>query len=127
MDINKKSKKNIQYYLQLPWTYTIETAQHKGRRYYIVHVNELPGICSDAATIEKAMESVKEAMIAAFQLYIEQGEAIPEPIDEEKFKGKIAYRTTSRRHYLLAREAARRSKSLSQLIDECIDMTFDKR
>ncbi len=120
-------KKNIQYYLQLPWTYTIETAKDQDKPYYIIHVNELPGISTDALTIAEGMEAIKEAMIATFELYIKHGEIVPEPIDEKQFKGNIAYRTTSRRHYLLAREATRRSKSLNQLIDEYIDTRLERK
>lgn len=128
MDIkNKNMKKDLAYYLQLPWSYTIETAKEDGELYYIVYVNELPGICTDAPTLAEAMELIKEPMAAVFELYMKNGEEIPEPIDEEQFKGNIAYRTSSRRHFLLAREARRQAKSLSQLIDECIDTSLAKR
>jgi hypothetical protein len=81
----------------------------------------LPSICTDAPTIEEALELIKEPMTAAFELYMKHKEEIPEPIDENKFKGNIAYRTTGRRHYLLMKEAQRRRESLSELIDELID------
>jgi hypothetical protein len=51
MVIHKADKKNADYYLKLPWTYTIETAKdEEGNNYYIVYVNELPRICTDAST-----------------------------------------------------------------------------
>ena len=52
---------------------------------------------------------------------------IPEPIDEDEFKGNIAYRTNSRRHYLLAKEAKRRNESLSHVLDQCVDIALGKR
>lgn len=119
--------KNIQYYLDLPWTYTIETTRETGKLLYILHVNELPGIATDAPSIEEAMELIKEAMIGAFKLYLKNGEEIPEPIDEEEFKGNIAYRTSSRRHYLLTKEAKRRNESLSHVLDQCVDLALGKR
>lgn len=76
---------------------------------------------TDAPSVEEAMELIKEAMIGAFKLYLKQGEEIPEPLNEEHYKGNISYRTTSRRHHLLAKEAQKRSQSLSSIIDECID------
>ncbi len=127
MDTNKINKKAIDYYLGLPWTYTIETALENGKPYYIISVNELPGIYTDALTLNEAMESIKEAMAAAFELYLKNGEEIPEPIKEEDFKGNIAYRTSSRRHYMLAREAQRKSKSLSQFLDDCVDNALLKK
>lgn len=88
-------QKDINYYLNLPWTYTIETTQETGQLLYIVHVNELPGISTDAPTLEEAMEHIKEAMAGAFKLYLKHGDEIPEPINPNKFKGNIAYRTSN--------------------------------
>lgn len=118
--------KDIQYYLNLPWTYTVETTRENGELLYIVHVNELPGIATDAASLEEAMELIKKAMKGAFKLYLKQGDEIPEPVDPDKFKGNIAYRTTSSRHYKLFKEAQRHKQSLSEFIDQCIDSALLK-
>lgn len=114
--------KNVEYYLNLPWTYTIETDfdEHK-KQIFIVRVNELPGVCTDAPTVNEAMDLIKEAMIGTFRLYLKQGDQIPEPLKEDDFQGNIAYRTTRRRHFLLSKEAQRQDVSLSKLIDECVD------
>ena len=124
MDIKNK---DLNYYLNLPWTYTIETTRETGELLYIVHVNELAGIATDAPTLNEAMELIKEAMTGAFELYMKNGEEIPEPIDEDEFKGNIAYRTNSHRHYLLAKEAKRRKESLSHVLDQCVDIALGKR
>ena len=71
----------MDYYLNLPWTYTVKTAQEKNEKLYIVYVNELPGICTDAPTLDEAMQLIKEVMVGTFELYLEQGEKIPEPIN----------------------------------------------
>ena len=81
MVIHKKTK-DIAYYLNLPWTYTVEMARDKGKQIYIVHVNELPGIATDAPSLDEAMELIKEAMEGAFELYMENGQVIPEPINQ---------------------------------------------
>ena len=120
MATNKKYK-SISYYLDLPWTYTITTEIENHKKHYVVHVNELPGICSDGTTFQEAMQEVTEAIKAVIMLYIKNKEEIPEPISEEKFKGKISYRTTSSRHYFIAKEAQKRGLSLSETIDYFID------
>ncbi len=74
-------KKNINFYLNLPWTYTIETAHEQEKQFYILHVNELPGICTDEPTAQEAMELIKEPMTAVFRLYLKNDEIIPEPIN----------------------------------------------
>ena len=37
-------KKSLQYYVNLKWSYTIEQESDQGRDYYIIRVNELPGV-----------------------------------------------------------------------------------
>jgi predicted RNase H-like HicB family nuclease len=119
---SKKKYKSIKYYLTLPWTYTIELSMdEKKKKIYVVRVNELPGICTDAYSLDEAMALIKEPMKAAFELHMKHNEDIPEPVKEDDFKGNIAYRTTSRRHYLICKEAQKRDLSLSQVIDKLID------
>lgn len=77
----KNKKLDVTHYLTLPWTYTIETdSDKKGNKVYVLSVNELPGIKTDAPTIEEAMEDIKEAMLATFELYLELGKEIPTPM-----------------------------------------------
>ena len=114
-------KKTLSYYLRLNWSYTIEQEVNKKKSYYIIRVNELPGVCTDAETIEEGMEAIKEAIKAAIKLYLKQGDSIPEPIDKKKFKGNIAYRTTAKRHYLLSKIALHEHKSLSKTLDFLVD------
>lgn len=115
------TKKQIDHYLNLPWSYTIEQEVHNGMHYFIIRVNELPGICTDAETIKEGMKLIKEAIEGAIVLYLKNGEKIPEPINREDYMGNISYRTTSERHYNIAKLAHSRHKSLSKTIDELID------
>lgn len=124
----KKKVKNITYYLNLPWTYTIETEKdEKGKPIFIVHVNELEGVATDAPTIEEAMTLIKEVMEATFHLYLENEEEIPEPKEVAQYKGNIAYRTSSLRHYSLVKEAQKKNISISQLIDNALDLVLKKK
>lgn len=119
---SKKKYKSINHYVSLPWTYTVEQARDEdNNKIYVVRVNELPGICTDATSLDEAMELIKEPMKVAFEFYMENNEDIPEPVKEEDFKGNIAYRTTSRRHYLISKEAQKKDQSLSQVIDSLVD------
>jgi antitoxin HicB len=115
------TKKDLKYYLELNWTYTIETSKHKGKKFFIIRVNELPGVCTDASTIEKGMKQIQDVIAATIELYMEQGDPIPEPINREEFKGNISYRTSSDRHYSLAKLA--REKHIS--MNKALDMVFD--
>ena len=115
------TKKDLKYYLKLPWSYTIEQSLHKGKKFYIIRVNELPGVCTDANTIEKGLKDIQDSIAATIELYLEQGDPIPEPINKEEFKGNIAYRTTSERHYFLAKLAEQKHVSMNK----ALDMIFD--
>ncbi len=129
MAIKKSNvKESLTSYLDLPWTYTItQEKDDETGKIYIVRVNELPGVVTDAPTIAEAMECIKEAMMLAFRMYKDAGEEIQVPITEKDFAGNIAYRTTSERHYLIAREARKRNMSLSQVIDTLIDTAVSKK
>ncbi len=123
----KKSKHTTKYYLNLPWTYTIELDKdNDGNKIFVIRVNEFPGICSDGNTLEEAMESVREALSLAIEVSLESGDEIPVPVDEREYKGKIAYRTSPRRHFLLAKQARQKKMSLSQILDSLIDTTLDR-
>lgn len=73
------AKKNIDDYMRLHCTYTIEEEFAHGKKYYIIRVNELPGICTDAEDLEEGMRGIKEAMRGAFKLYKRLGDEIPVP------------------------------------------------
>lgn len=77
----RSKTKDINHYLNLPWTYTIEITRETGELLYIIHVNELPGIATDAPSLGQAMSLIKEVMKGAFKLYLKQGDEIPEPIE----------------------------------------------
>ncbi len=120
------TKKKLGYYLNLDWTYTIETETSNGHRYFIIRVNELPGVCTDAESVEKGMQLIKEAIEGAVALYLKNGEPVPEPIKKADFRGNIAYRTTSERHYSVAKMAKEMHKSISKTIDELVDIGLEK-
>jgi predicted RNase H-like HicB family nuclease len=77
----KKQYKQLSYYLNLPWTYTVEqTIDENNNKIYILCVNELPGICTDAPSVDEAMKLIKESILAAIEFYMENNQEIPEPI-----------------------------------------------
>ena len=116
-----KHKKDLDYYLNLPWTYTIETETYKNKSYYIIRVNELPGICTDHEDLNEGMEEIKDAIACAVEIYMERGEPVPEPVNRTQYKGKILYRTDSERHFLIAKVAKSMHKSMSKALDAIVD------
>lgn len=121
-----KTKKNLDYYLNLSWTYTLEKENFEGKLYYIIHVNELPGICTHAEDLNEGMQEIKEAIECAVEIYREKGEPVPEPIDKTQYKGRISYRTNSKRHWLIANAAKRFHKSINKTLDDIVDAGLQK-
>ena len=119
-------KKNLKYYTNLPWSYTIEQEMHNGEHYFIIRVNELPGVCTDAETVEEGMKLIQEAIKGVIKLYLKNGEEVPEPIKKEDYKGNIAYRTSPERHYYVTKVAHQLDKSISKTIDILIDAGMNK-
>jgi predicted RNase H-like HicB family nuclease len=115
------TKKNLKYYLNLNWTYNIEPKIHDGKPYYIIRVNELPGVCTDSENLDEGMLDIKEVIQGAIELYLKNGEEIPEPLNKERFKGNISYRTSRERHYYIAKLAQQQHTSLSKTLDMIVD------
>jgi predicted RNase H-like HicB family nuclease len=77
--IKKNNYQIIEQLMQLPWTYAFEEIREGDEVYFVITVNELSGVCTDAPTKTEAMKEIKEAMIGAFQMYIKHGQKIPVP------------------------------------------------
>lgn len=72
--------KDLNYYMRLKWTYTIEQDSDHGKDFYIIRVSELFGVCTDAGSIEDGMKAIKEPLKAAIKLYMRNNEEIPREI-----------------------------------------------
>ena len=62
-----------------------------------------------------------DGMLHYLELYLDQGKEITIPINKAQFKGKIAYRTSAERHYIIAKIAQQKHKSLSKILDMLVD------
>lgn len=111
--------KDLNYYLDLPWTYRFEWSDRD--KCYIASVAEINGCKTHGETIEEAALMIKDALTCWIETFLENGDAVPEPPKPEEYKGRVTYRTTPERHYKLAKKAAITGKSISKIIDEAID------
>jgi predicted RNase H-like HicB family nuclease len=111
--------KDLNYYLNLPWTYHIEWSEPDNC--FLGSIIELEINMTDGETVEQTFENLKDALICYLETCMERNRNIPEPDKVRNFKGNIAYRTTPERHYKLAKKASILGKSISKVIDEAID------
>lgn len=63
-----KSHKDLKCRLNFSWTYTIEKEIHKGSSYYIIRVNELPGICTDSKNLNEGMQEIHQLIACAMEI-----------------------------------------------------------
>ena len=84
-----KSYKNIKYYVNLPWTYTVEMETHEGSSYYIIRVNELPGICTDSESLDEGMREIKKLIVCAIEIYKEKKKLFLSQLTEINIKEKF--------------------------------------
>jgi len=112
-------KKTIEYYLNLPYSYIVEWSDKDNC--YLGSIVELEKNMTAGDTPEEVIKNLKEALEAYIITSIENNMEIPEPIKLADYKGKITYRTTSEKHYRLAKAAKISNKSINSLIDEAIE------
>lgn len=118
------SEKNLQYYLNLPWSYRFEWSDED--KCYIASIAELKGCMSQGDTIIEATSMIQDALKSYITCAIQYGDEIPEPLKPIDFKGKIPYRTTPDKHYRIAKRAKAMGISINALIDEAVEVKLQE-
>ena len=113
------TKKNLEYYLNLPWSYRFEWSDED--KCYIASIGELKGCMSNGNDITEATAMIKDALKSYIICSLQYNDEIPEPLKPSDYKGKIPYRTTSDKHYRLAKRAKSMGVSINSLIDEAVE------
>jgi antitoxin HicB len=114
----KMTKKNLNYYLHLPYTYIIEWSDVDGC--FLGSIVELERNMTYGQTREEVFSNFKDALASYVTTSLENNMEIPEPLKIKDFKGNITYRTSKERHYQLARQAKLYGKSINTFIDEAV-------
>jgi len=78
-------KKDLKYYLNLPYTIRIfKYIEYNGKEYFGAEIPELPGCGAEGRTREEALTKLQEAKRAWIEVSLERGLEIPEPKDNIK-------------------------------------------
>jgi len=112
------TKKKLDYYLKLPYTFIIEWSDVD--ECFLGSIAELEHNMTCGQTREEVFNNLKEALVSYVKTSLDNKMEIPEPIKIDDFKGSITYRTSKERHYRLAKIAKLNGKSINAFIDEAI-------
>ena len=110
----KYYEKNLDYYLDLPYSISIQRREDEDGVCYVSRVLELDGCHSHGTTKDEAFANLQEAMEGYLEVKLEYGDPIPEPVKADGFSGKILLRLPKSLHQKLFYEADREGVSLNQ-------------
>lgn len=111
-----QEKKDLKYYMDLPYTVLIQHMDDESGQYYYAKVLELDGCHSHGDTPEEAHRNLQEAMAGYIEVKLEYGDPIPEPVKEADYSGRFVVRLPKSLHQRLAIEADREGISLNQYV-----------
>jgi antitoxin HicB len=107
----KMAKKNLEYYLKLPYTITIKKGIDPGKEYWMARVLELPHCMTHGETPEEAAVDIEDAKKEWLQSNLESGLPIPEPV---KSTGQYHLRMPPSLHDALVLRSESEDVSLNQ-------------
>jgi antitoxin HicB len=100
-------KKDLEYYLRLPYTITLKRGIGEGEEYWVARVIELP----HCMTPEEALADIEDAKKEWIKSNLEDGVPIPEPI---KYTGQYHLRMPPSLHEALSLKSESEEVSLNQ-------------
>src|SRR5450759_608139 len=110
--MEKDIKAQVEYYLKLPYTMTVQYQAEQGG-YYVAGFLELPDLTMTGPTREKA---IRELLLEApewFELNIKSGYKIPLPAQPSTYSGRINFRMPKYLHKTVAVIAEREGVSIN--------------
>ena len=120
-----KGKKELGYYMQLPYSILLHEVEDEGEKYWIAEVPELPGCKSHGSTVDEAVKSVEEAKKDWITDSLKSREEVPTPTEREKYSGRMLVRMSRSLHRSLALIADTENLSLNQLIVTMLESSLD--
>jgi antitoxin HicB len=103
-------EKDLNYYMNLPYTIILEERDDGRGRYVAARIKELPGCLSHGDTPEEAVRDIQDAKREWLESNMEDGLPIPEP---QTYTGQFHLRITPALHKSLAQMAELENTSLN--------------
>ena len=114
----KETKKDINYYMQLPYTVQLEKWDDGRGPYFVARIPELPGLLMDGQTPEEALKELEDIKGEWFESCLDRGVRIPEPREPgtQDYSGELRLRMPTSLHRSLAQTAKKEGVSLNSFI-----------
>jgi len=122
-------KKNLNYYISLPYKIEIEPIPEKEGGGYVARLPQFgkSGIIGDGETAEAALSDLQKNQKLRFESYLKEGLDIPEPeAHREEFSGRFVVRIPRFLHRELVVSAKQNDVSLNQYVTTLLSMNFKK-
>lgn len=108
--------KNLKYYLGLDYPVTITKGSDRSKRIYVAEIPDLPGCRVQGNSYNDALRNLKTSKELWIKISLKKGLAIPEPISEDEFSGRVLLRIPAKLHMAITRRAKAEGLSLNQYI-----------
>ena len=105
---------NVQDYMKLPYNYVIKPISDESGSYFHASILELDGCQSTGDSFEEAYSGLRKAMEGWIEAKLDNGFAVPYPMESDKYSGKFVLRLPKSLHGRLAMEAEIEGVSLNQ-------------
>lgn len=118
-----KEQRNLEYYLNLKYPYTIEEEEENGEKVFVAEIPDLPGCGAQGSTLEELRENLEEAKTIWIEESWKRKLDIPEPSKE--YSGRILLRIPPVLHGQLNKRARQQGVSLNQFIRNLLETRLD--
>lgn len=122
--MDKEIQSKVEYYLNQPYTFILESHEDGGKPYCSMRVLELEGCITTGDTLDEITRDFRDAMREWLQLNIRLGRAIPKPFKSRHYSGNVVLRMPPALHESLMCKAAEQGVSLNQYLVASLSRTI---
>lgn len=108
-------KKDISFYLELPYTKIVKTINDESGKYYSGYFLEIPEAKTVGDTLTELDDNLKDVLELSIKIRLENKEVVPEPSSDD-YSGKFIVRIPKELHKTLALQAQEQKTSLNQYV-----------